>query len=111
MTEDLITVLATDRLTRARDLLLGLGLHALPVIERDDVVGIVTSLDLVDDWPSGAAVSDAMTTSLNRIDAQASVSEAAEAMISDRIHHLLVAQEGEIIGILSSLDLLQVFRQ
>ena len=49
MTDDLITVGAEDSIDNARDLVLSLGIHALPVKEGEAVVGILTTADL-SDW-------------------------------------------------------------
>ncbi len=109
MTQDLIALRPEDRVGRARDALLTLGIHALPVMVGNDVVGIVTSLDLVDDRPEDQPISTLMTKSPGAIDAEGGVREAAELMIERGLHHLLVESEGEVIGILSSLDLLRAF--
>ncbi len=108
MSADLIAVRPDDRVGRARDLVLSIGIHALPVMDGNAVVGIVTSSDLVDDWPEDVAVSTIMTRSILAVDVESSLQEAAEAMLNGRTHHLLVQSSGETVGILSSLDLLQV---
>jgi len=105
MTVDLIALLPGDRVQRARDLLISVGIHALPVMEGNDVLGIVTSSDLIDDWPEDEVVSKIMTPVPTSIHVDASIGEAAELMVSKRMHHLLVSDSSEVIGILSSLDL------
>ncbi len=107
MTEDVITIHLSEKVGRARDLLIGLGFHALPVVENDTVVGIVTSTDLVDDWPEEAPVADVMTASPYRISADASIEEAAEEMLDHQVHHLVVDGARGTAGILSSFDLLR----
>lgn len=106
MTYDLVVIKPDDRLERARDMLIAIGIHALPVMDDDDVVGIITSTDLIDDWPEHTPVADVMTPVPTSIAAEASIREAAEVMINHRIHHLLVCDGDEVIGILSSFDLL-----
>ncbi len=106
MTQDPLTVRPGDQVGRVRDLILTLGIHALPVMVDDDVVGIVTSTDIADDWPDDEAVATVMTRSPLVISAEGSVREAADLMIENGVHHLLVEAAGEVIGILSSLDLL-----
>lgn len=106
MTVDLIALVPGDRVGRARDLLLTLGIHALPVMDGNDALGIVTSTDLVDDWGEDESVTSIMTPAPTLIDVEASLSEAAELMVSHRIHHLLVSDSVEVVGILSSFDLL-----
>ncbi|MGI9597068.1 MAG: CBS domain-containing protein [Acidimicrobiales bacterium] len=106
MTNDLIALQPGDQVGRARDLLLSFGIHALPVMDGDDVVGIITSADLVDNWPEDTPVTDIMTPVPMFIDVAASIAEAAEVMVDRRIHHLLVSDETEIVGILSTFDLI-----
>lgn len=107
VTVDLVAVLPHDRVGRARDILLTFGIHALPVMEGNDVLGIVTSADLVEEWPDDELVSTVMTPAPTTIAVEASIAEAAELMVSHRIHHLLVTDSIEVMGIVSSLDLLQ----
>lgn len=110
MTEDLLTIRTDAHVGRARDLMLTLGIHALPVLEGEEVVGIVTSGDLVDDWPDREVVSTAMSWNPHAIDLRASAAEAAGTMIDREVHHLIVERDGELVGVLSSMDLLEVLR-
>ncbi len=106
MTSEPITIEPGDKVGRARDLMLTLGIHALPVVREDVVVGIVTSTDLIDNWPDDEAVSTVMTSAPYSIDIETGLREAADLMIERRVHHLLVERHGHTVGILSSLDLL-----
>ncbi len=107
MTPDLLSLDQNDPISRARDLMLAFGINALPVMDDITVIGIVTSTDLVDDWPEDDAVSTIMSTAPYTIQIDASLSEAAGQMVQFRIHHLLVESDGVVAGILSSLDLLE----
>lgn len=114
MTDDLITIPVTERVGRARDLILGLGFHALPVLENDPVagervVGIVTTLDLADDWHDATPVRDVMSELPFRIAADATLVEAAETMRKHEVHHLLVENDGVVAGLISSFDMLAAF--
>jgi CBS domain-containing protein len=109
MTADLITVRPGDRIGHARDLVLGLGIHAIPVLDDDgEVVGIVTATDLVEEWPAIEIVDTVMSRVVRQIDAAASVAEAAEVMRAEAIHHLLVVEGGATVGILSTFDILRI---
>ena len=109
MTVDLIAVLPTDRVRRARDILISLGIHALPVMDGNDVMGIVTSTDLVDNWDEDELMTTVMTPTPILIDMGATIEDAAETMVANRTHHLLVTDAEEVTGIVSSFDLLQAF--
>ncbi len=106
MTIEPVVIGPNDKLGRARDLMLTLGIHALPVESSGEVVGLVTSSDLVDDWPDDESVSTVMTSIPYTIGAEASLVEAAAYMVEQRVHHLLVVRGAEVAGIVSSLDLL-----
>lgn len=108
MTVDMIALIPTDRVGRARDTLIALGIHALPVMEGNDAVGIVTSTDLVDGWDEDVQVTSIMTPTPIMVDVEASIQEAAETMVQNRTHHLLVTDDHEVVGIVSSFDLLKV---
>ncbi|MGF1599078.1 MAG: cyclic nucleotide-binding/CBS domain-containing protein [Acidimicrobiales bacterium] len=86
--------------------MLSVGIHALLVMEGNDVLGIVTSTDLIDNWPDDEPIATVMTPAPVAIRVEAAVREAVELMISKRIHHLLVTDDIEVIGILSTFDLL-----
>ena len=85
------------------------GISAVPVLNTDgEAVGIVTSTDLVADRSPSAKVSSFMTDSVKVIPAYNDVSAAARAMRNARIHHVVVTHEKQVVGILSSFDLLKL---
>ena len=106
MTDDLVTIGTTDTIGQARDLMLTLGINALPVVEDGKVVGILTSSDLADDWAEELAVSVAMTSPVIRIHPEATLRAAADQMLSLNVHHLIV-EDGTRIGIITTFDLLR----
>jgi len=106
MTEDLLAILPEDRVGRARDVMLSVGVHAVLVMDGNEVLGIVTSTDLIDNWPDDEPIATVMTAAPAAISVEATVREAAESMISSRTHHLVVEDGHDVIGILSSFDLL-----
>jgi CBS domain-containing protein len=55
-------------------------------------------------------VADIMTSMVYSVDETASLADMADAMISGRIHRLLVTREGEMVGIVSTMDLLRALR-
>ena len=87
------------------------GIHALPVLDGDEITGVVTGTDLVDGWSDDTTVASAMTPVPTVIDQTASLGEAAQLMIDHRLHHLLVTDGNDIVGIMSTFDLLSALTE
>ncbi len=106
MTGDVIAVEASEAVGAARRLLQESGLHALPVLDsRGEAVGMITTSDLAD-VPAHEAVGTIMSGPLVSLEFTSSVSQAAAVMRNEHIHHLVVTDKGETVGLLSSYDLL-----
>lgn len=107
MTYDVVTMAPGDTVDRARDLMLSMGIHGLPIADDDNrVVGIVTSHDLVDDWPAGEPISSVMSRSVVTIESEAGLIEAAQLMKSELVHHLVVVNNRRPCGVISTYDML-----
>jgi len=59
---------------------------------------------------SQTTVGDIMTRVVFSVDESASVQEVATAMVTGRIHRVLVTQSKKVVGIISSMDLLPLVR-
>ena len=107
MTADVVSIGADGTIGRARELMLGLGVHGLPVVGDDGaVIGFVTSSDLVEEWHFGEPVTSIMNVRVHEVDESATVAEGAQRMLDQGVHHLLVTRNGEPAGIISSFDML-----
>lgn len=109
MTFDVQTLLPSDTIDDARDRMLVGAINAIPIVsEAGQTVGMVTSHDLVDDWEGTMPLSACMSQSVVTIESSASVAEAAQVMRAELIHHLVVTDSGQPVGVLSTFDLLDV---
>jgi len=109
MTADICTVGPNDEVAVARELLRDRGIHAIPVVDDETnqkPVGIVTSTDLMSDVDGDVPVSAIMSSTIWAVPRDASVGEAAALMRNERVHHLIVSDPTEGVGIVSSYDLL-----
>lgn len=84
------------------------------VVGLDTIVGIVSERDLVRAVAahqnlSVLRASDVASTELVYCDARASIDAAAELMLARYVRHLLVENDGVVIGIVSARDLLGAF--
>ena len=131
MSHDLITVLPSDDLVYALQLLSDHGIHRLPVVRpiegrgEVELVGMVSDRDLrlaanspyiwgtseeVIDALHQLRVADVMTTELQEIFPNATVTTAAEAMLDSHVGGLPVVEQEEgrrfLTGIVTRTDLL-----
>lgn len=74
------------------------------VSERDLARAVATDRCLDEVW-----VGEVMTDELTTIDVDATIAEAADAMLTDGVRHLPVVDGGGLVGVVSIRDVLQVF--
>jgi CBS domain-containing protein len=110
---EVATIGAEDRVSAAVDTLGERRIGALPVVEGDRIVGIMSERDVIYclrdhgaevlDWP----VSRVMTSPALTADLSTGVLSALALMTERRIRHLPVVEGGRIIGIVSIGDLVK----
>ena len=84
------------------------SVHSLPIVDAENqVVGIITSHDIVDDISDDTTVNLVMSKQVLTIPKYSGIHIAARIMRNHHVHHLVVTHEKELVGVLSSLDLLQ----
>lgn len=112
MSTNLRTVSPDTLVEDAAELMLDTGVGSVLVVdERNGFRGILTSTDFVrivaQQQPKDRTpVSKYMTTDLVTTTAQASIAEAADAMVDEGFHHLPVVNDDEgLIGMVTTTDL------
>lgn len=112
MSTDLRTVTPDTLVEDAAELILDNRVGSVLVVdERNELRGILTSTDFVrivaNQQPKDRTpVSEYMSVDLVTTTAQASIAEAADAMINEGFHHLPVVDDDEgLIGIVTTTDL------
>ena len=84
-------------------------IHALPVVRDDgEPVGMVTSSDLIAEHDAAIPVAEIMTSGVFTVPRYADVHVAARVMRNHHLHHVVVTHEKQVVGILSSFDLLRL---
>ena len=85
------------------------NMSALPVVGSDGAaVGMVTASDLLDDHPDGAPVSSIMSSPVYTVPRYDGPHVAARIMRNHHLHHVIVTDGDDIVGIVSSYDLLRL---
>ena len=116
MKQGVVTVKPTDSFRYAMDLIRSRGIRHLPVVEGQQVVGIVTDRDLRQAAASPATslsihelhylldkirVADIMTKAVITISPDDTVEDAARLLLKHRIGGLPVVRQGKLVGILT----------
>lgn len=122
-THAVVTVRPSDTLDKAISLMEENGVHHLPVVEGEDVVGMVSDRDLLlavgwrllgqrtfteSEGVSGPRrVGEIMSRPVLTIVATQTLQEAARLMVGHRIGALALVRNGKLLGIVARLDLLK----
>jgi len=126
LTTEVTTVDRTAKLSHAYQLLTQAPFHHVPVVEGKKPVGIISSIDVLrlaydaggSDQKAMAAmldyqfnIDDAMSDDLTTLPLSATVKDAANKMSDGDIHSVLVvADNGDLAGIVTSTDLIRYLR-
>ena len=109
----LYTAQADESLDEAADRMSWHQVGALPVLEGQHLVGIITERDLTAALAEGAdsaltPVSDYMTAAPEVLGPDSELADAAHRMLELGIRHLPVVRSGCLVGVLSMRDVLDV---
>jgi CBS domain-containing protein len=120
MSTDLVTIAPTENLAKARELMQESRIHHLPVVDDDQLVGLVTLTNVLaatdsflreDDSRIHAKeiiIRDIMVTDVATVDEHASLRQAALFLEKHRIGCLPVMDNGKLKGIITDTDFVAV---
>jgi len=126
MTANPITVAPKTSLGRANRLMKENHIRRLPVIDHGQLVGIVTLGDLREASPSDATslsifeihyllakltIEDIMTKDPVSVAPDATIYEAAQIMLQNKIAGLPVVDQGQVVGIITESDIFRMVVQ
>lgn len=116
MQRDVLSVSPGTALLDIHRLFLAEEIHGAPVIDEDDrsLCGMISTLDLLravlDQTellePATLRASDIMVPDVVTIGPDATLGEAAALMRAQRIHRLIVVEHDEVVGVLSTFDVI-----
>ncbi|MGB5330491.1 MAG: CBS domain-containing protein [Gammaproteobacteria bacterium] len=111
--ESVITVALNDTVETVEKVLDSHHLSCVPVINaQGECFGVISAPDLVHFHnarknPISERAWEMCTHKTIAVSADISVKEAAELMVENNIHHLVVVEDGLVRGIVSSIDILR----
>ena len=126
MTKDVVAVAPTDRLVHARRQMVDAIVGRLPVIEDDELVGMITSKDLMRafiDFRKNVPekyqktqikevfVEDIMSSNPSYVSKEMSITEVSKIMMETGYNGLPVVEEGKVVGIITQTDILRLIEK
>lgn len=114
MTKGVLTIERDATVLEAAKSMTELNIGSLLVTEEDSPVGIITERDILSKvvadelQPKTLQVSEVMSASIISIEGDQKVSEALRIMGENGIKHLVVTDEGEVVGMFSLANLVDL---
>jgi CBS domain-containing protein len=122
MRENPVTIDPNATLAAAQELMRENEVRRLPVVERGELVGIITNSDILRQIPASIdegdddtrllltqrTVREVMTYSPITINPSATIQEAAERMLEYQISGLPVVRNGKVVGIITESDIFRL---
>ncbi len=123
MKKELITIAKDEKMTTAKKILQEKGIRHLPVVDGKKLVGLVTNMDIRKAEASPATsleirelhylldklkVSEIMTRNVITISPDISIEEATILMHDNKIGCLPVVEEGNLVGIITEDDIMEI---
>lgn len=85
---------------------------AVPVLEDDGTIsGIVSASDILAASGDDVIVEDIMSDRVHIVLKNNRVKDAAGMMVKNHVHHLVVMEDGDVVGIISALDIVRVYSE
>jgi CBS domain-containing protein len=126
MSKDLITVSPTERIVHARRQMIDSHVGRVPVVDDEDLVGMITSKDLMRAFIDfrkkvpekyqksqikELLVEDIMSVNPKVTSKDATISEVAKIMIETGYNGLPVVEDGNVVGIITQTDILRLIQK
>jgi predicted transcriptional regulator len=115
MEKQVITVDLNDTVENVEKLMHSNRLTCVPVIDSDiKCFGVISAPDLshfyaLRENPKAKRAWEVCTHKIIEVSPDISIREAVELMMENKIHHLVVSQDKTIVGIVSSLNVIQEY--
>lgn len=110
MSRDVRTVSSDTTLKDAANIMSAIDIGSIPVLDNNELVGIVTDRDIVlravaKGQDPNQKISNVMTKDPKTVSSDTEVHEAADIMAKGQIRRLPVVDEGNLVGIVAIGDL------
>jgi predicted transcriptional regulator len=112
MIKDLVTLGPESTLAHVKDIFKKKRIHHIPIVDEGKLVGLVTTYDLWINSPNHEnydhiQVKDIMSKKLVKLEIDDKVGTAAELFLDNRFHALPVVDNGMLVGLVTTFDVLR----
>ncbi|WP_374029189.1 CBS domain-containing protein [Bdellovibrio bacteriovorus] len=113
MTRKLVTIGKDATVAEAYRLMTNFWIRHLPVMDETDefIVGMLSERDLLRAPSQETPVNQVMSSPLKVFEVDAPIKAVVESMIEEKISAFLIAKEDEVVGIVTSEDMLVLLDQ
>jgi len=117
MSSPVTTAVGVNTVHEIREMMTKAGINAIPIVTQAKdsstaditIRGIVTASDISKDVHDGALIENIMSTSsMHVLHTDSSAQAAAKMMLRHKVHHMVVMEDGKIVGMISSLDFVKL---
>jgi len=100
------------KIANLKDMFTRKNISAVPVLEEDGTIsGIISSSDLVAIHNESMFVRDVMSRKVHIGLKNNRVKDAAKIMVKHGVHHLVIMDDGSVVGMLSSMDIIKMYAE
>ena len=117
MSAPVTVAMLDENILEVRTLMKEQRIHAIPIVSctndtikaEETIKGIITSTDICESVSDDALIEDVMSASkVHVVHVDTSAKLAAKTMLNNNVHHMVVMDDGEIKGMISSLDFVKL---
>ena len=112
MTTPIVFTQPEIKISNLKDMFARKKISAVPVLEKDgEISGVISSNDLIAVNDQSTLVKDVMTHRVHVCLKSGRVKDAAKVMAKNNIHHLIVMDDGNIVGMISSINIVKLYSE
>ena len=112
MTSPIVVTQPGVKLSNLKDMFTRKKINAVPVLEEDGTIsGIISSSDIVAVHNESLFVRDVMSRKVHIGLKNNRVKDAAKIMVKHGVHHLVIMEDGNVVGMLSSMDIIKMYAE
>ena len=101
-----------NKVVHLKDLITRKNINAVPVLEEDGTItGIISTSDVAKCHDENEIVQNLMSDRVHIVLKNNRIQDAAAIMVKNNVHHLVVMEDGKVIGMVSSMDIMKVYAE